>query len=939
MEIDETDLLATNSFIQKPLLDDISNELNSRFREYYERELKKEDESRIRNIVSAGSVPEGDDIVHINKAKLGGKRRLIERKTIVSIDSRDRNKAIYSKPNYFKIFLGRSFYNVKSVALVSLEFPNTDAVINSSNNGVYWRNLEDIEDDILDDITGEYPVYSTKLRIGSYTLPTIETEMSNKLLTVKRKNGIDEFHYFIVDLDFETDISTVTSLYLQQLQNEPITSISGSGLLKVKTPQPHNLSTGDTVYMIGAKTFAGLPTASINGEHTITVVSLTEFTYEININAISAGEGGGNTCKIGTLAPYQLLFGDYTDTIANNLGFPIENSAERIDTPFSSIRRKFQVKITTLSPHLLSRDFTTIGKILSVNNASGLSGNFVISDIPDSTSLLLTVPQNDPLYNYTSFIVTRISNQLGQVKITLATSHGFIPGDNVTLFNTNSTPQINGVFTVIDVTSTELILDSSIEITQIGSFGYLSNGYFTLEGNNYPILSSINWVEQIEVTTQIGHNYDHTDIGNSITLFGTTTTPVLDGEVELLAIPTTTSFVIGGTILANKTITGTEIDVGRTPRHNVLKTFTFRIISAVIIGNYIRITTDVPHTLRLGDSIQLRGLQSVPDLNNVTFLIVNIPTSNTLEIAINVTSISVTDESILQTGLVEVSFYNHQFNEIVSIQRIGVTIEIITKLEHGLNTGDKVRISKSNSTPSIDSPLVSGGAYTITKVNNYTFTFPMPLSLVGLPWTAGSYGVLGMNNEFNIYGADELGGLQSTVINKRHQIREVLDNNTFTIYIQNVFATSNARGGGTVFISSLRHGFNGTQTNTKNGLLYRSINLEGENYCFLTCPTLATVMNTGNVRDIFARISLTESPGGMIFNEFNSSPKIFEESPLPILNELEFSVKNYNDTLYEFNDLDYSFALEITEIIEQLEESNISSRTLPPQNGYQPDLN
>lgn len=932
MEIDENDLLATNSFIPQPNVDNISNDANRQFRDYYTRELEQRDIERINEIVDTGTsqvkgldaLGEEDDIGI--RVKINNKKLVYERKTIVSIDSRDRDRSIYTKPNNFKIFLGRSFYNVKKVALVSLEFPNTDAVINTGNNGIYWRNLQDIKEDIIDDITGDYPVYISKLRVGSYTLPTVETEMTNKLVSIKRKNGIDDFHYFIVDLDFETDISSITSLYLQQLQNEPITAISGSGLLKVKTPQPHKLVTGDTVYMIGAKTFAGIPSANINGEQIITVISETEFTYEINVNAISAGDGGGNTCKIGTLAPYQLLFGDYNDTIASNLGFPAENSAERIDTKFTSIRRKFQVKITTITPHLLTRDYTSIGNVISITNTSGLSGNFIISDVPDTSSILITVPSNQSSYNYTSFIVTRIDNLLGQVKITLATSHTFIPGDTITLYNTNSNPQMNGTFTVIDVTTNTIVLDDTTQITQIGSFGYLSNGLFEFNGNSYPILNAVNYQEQIEITTQIEHNYDTSDIGNTITLFDTTTTPILDGQVELVAVPSPTTFVIGGSILANKIATGDE-DVGKTPRHNILETFTFNITSAISLGNYVRITTDTPHTLRIGDSVRFGGLVSVPNLNDVTFNIINIPTTTSFEVSVSTTSLALGENPQVLTGLLKLSFYNHKFNEIISIQRNGITIEIVTKTKHNLNTGDKVRISKTNSSPSIDSPLISNGAYTITKINDYSFSFPMPLSLIGLPWTPGTYGIIGMNNEFNLYGASEIAQIPPSVLNSKFQVREVLDENTFTIYIQNVFATRSERGGGTIFISSLQHGFNGTQTNTKNGILYRSINLEGENYCFLTCPTLGSIMNTGRVRDIFARISLTESPGAMIFNEFNSSPKIFEESPLPVLNELEFSVKTHSDTLYDFNDLDYSFALEITEIVEQLEESNISSRT------------
>lgn len=935
MDIDETDLLSTNSFIPKPIVEDIPVSKNLEFRDYYLQNLEKENEEKINKIIE--NTQNLDIIDQLDGLVVSGTSNKIEsqqttlreRVSIVSIDSRDRNKTLYAKPNNFKIFLGRTFYNVKKVRLVSLEFPNTDAVINPSNNTVYWRNYQDIEEDILDDITGDYPVYQAVLRTGSYTLFTIETEIRSKLGLIKRKNGIDDFHYFVVDLDFETDISNFTSLSLRQLSNDPLVSISGSGLVKVTTPSDHGLISGDLIYLIGAKTFNGLTGTDLNGQHRVTVISNTEFTFEITVNAIGAGNGGGNTCKIGKLAPYQLLFGDYTNTIANNLGFPIENSSQRIDTPFSSITRKLQVKITTIAQHNLIKNFNTIGNITNVSNANGLTGNYIISNILDSSSILVNVPSQQDTYNYNSFIITRITNSLGQVKLTLATTHGFIPGDNISLFNTNSSPSMNGIFTVIDVpNSSEIILDDSTIITLNGSFGYLSNAFFTFNGVIYPILSSSNYQEQIEITTNIVHNHDFTDIGNTITLFNTTTTPSLDGEVEIVNITSPTSLVIGGTILANKV----GNNIGTTPRHNVIETFTFKIVSAIVLGNFIRFTTDVPHTLRLGDSIRVTNIQSVPNINDITFKITSIPTSTTLEISTLVTSLNITDQSTLLTGLIKVSFPKHAFNQIISIQRVGVNIQIITKTSHNLLTGQKVRISNSNSSPSIDSPLVSNGAYSVTKINDTTFSFPVPFSLIGLPWTDGNHGVIGMSNDFNFYGVSDVGGILASVLNSKHTVREVIGTDSFTIYIPNVFASRSERGGGTVFVSSLLHGFSGVQTNTKNGILYRSINLEGENYCFLTCPVLGTIMNTGTVQNIFARISLTESPGAVIFNEFNSNPKIFEESLFPELNELEFSVVNYNNSLYDFTDLDYSFTLEITEIVEELPETNISSRTGIPNN-------
>jgi len=156
-------------------------------------------------------------------------------------------------------------------------------------------------------------------------------------------------------------------------------------------------------------------------------------------------------------------------------------------------------------------------------------------------------------------------------------------------------------------------------------------------------------------------------------------------------------------------------------------------------------------------------------------------------------------------------------------------------------------------------------------------------------------------------------------------VRHVIDEHNFT-FVSDGFSTFNeTNGGDNLHISSLLHGFSGVQTNTKNTVLNRSINLEGENYAFLCCPQLATMMNTGNTKDIFARITLDQSPGSMVFS-FLSNPKEFDTVPLDKLSDLEFSIQNYDGSLYDFNDLDYSFVLEITEIHDTTDNFNFSSR-------------
>ena len=63
----------------------------------------------------------------------------------------------------------------------------------------------------------------------------------------------------------------------------------------------------------------------------------------------------------------------------------------------------------------------------------------------------------------------------------------------------------------------------------------------------------------------------------------------------------------------------------------------------------------------------------------------------------------------------------------------------------------------------------------------------------------------------------------------------------------------------------------------------------------------------------------------MVFS-YLSNPKVFDTVPLDKLEDLEFSIVNHDGSLYEFNDLDYSFTLEITEVIDISDNFNLSSK-------------
>ena len=888
MDLDENDLLYSNVFIPSPELDgEIMSQQNDDFKSFYEKEQSLNEEKKLRDSIERMSIrsirltEDNDDqsIMNTNKFIKGtpsiksnliqqsasvSQRRTKEIITYVSIDSRDRNKLVYTKPSNFKIFLGRSFYNVKSIRLASIEFPNTNAVINTTNHHIYWKNYEDITTDTINAITNVYPEYSVQLRIGSYVSSSLQTEITSKLASVKRKGGSGDYHYFIVTLDIDTDIVTFTSLILTQLSNNPIQTSVNTGILEITAPN-HGYSNNEYIYLVGAKTIGGIPTSTLNTMHKITKINDNIFRIEVNVKASDTLLGGGNTLKTGKIAPFKFLFGEKSNTVAPNIGYPLENSSDLNKTYIKSITNLYQVSIVTSTPHNITN--------------SNLNETCVIG------------------------------------------SSGTIPSLNGTRRITQVVSTTNFYIRV----DTPLLLES------------YNTGQITFNGEIFNIQSISNAsVNLMLVSTFTNHNYTRANIGKSITLYDTTTTPFLDGAHVLFNVFESTSFVIpgsiptGGSSPPNGSIRASGLD-GSIASYNPLSTYTVSITNVILNASSTTFTCP-NHKLKVGDSIKFFNLSTVPLITSSSFTVFAVPNDNTIIIdykLISYNPITINDgTAYISTGLFNMSFPNHNFNNIVSIQNTsgfpsgqsyGSLITIQTQLPHNFVDNQMIRLQNTNSTPMIDD------GYNITVTSSDTFTIPYSYPLV----SDGTSGIIGFDQNFYIYGSVDIGNgnVKSIDLNsKLFTIREIIDENNISFYNNGVYPVKTESGGGnSIYISSLLHGFSGQQTNTKNTFLNRSINLQGENYAFLCCPQLSTMLNTGSVKNIFARISLDQSPGSMVFS-YLSNPKVFDTVPLNQLNDLEFSILNYDGTEYEFNDLDYSFTLQITEVIDITDNFNLSSK-------------
>lgn len=871
MEINENDILYKNEYVTRPSLDEkFSTKEEIEFKKYYLENKTKNQNENLKNtntnvqklndnVFIPITDPTTNQITEYSKQSqvqdsFLDQQNIIEKQItkLVSIDSRDRDKTIYPNANFFDANIGQNFTNVKSVKLISVEFPNTSSVINETNNKIYWRNLQDIENNILDPITGEYPVYSVSITPGSYSLVSLQNAIIDKMNLVKRENQETDFHYFQVSLDYLTDLSEFTSLILQQLDNNSFDFLLNSTLVDINATS-HGFVDGETVYITGAITSNGVDKSVLNSAHKVIYINPNKFQIEINVKSNATAVGGGNTIALGKLAPFQLLFGTETNTIAANLGFPIENSSQRINTYIKSIENFQQIKIDLKNSHNFTRTSGLINNTYTITDTETsplIDGVVLITDVPDSKSFLIN--SNNTLLNLSVFPV---------------------------------------------------------------------NGYITIGSENYQIHNISNYKPTLKLKTFTNHNYNYTDIFNkSITLYSTTTTPSLDGENVIYGILSNIEIIISGFVFQNVDTTLLQdptkiipVNCGNFPCLNPITT-NHLTITDIQTGTTTQITC-TNHKLRIGDSVKFYNIQTSPQIisefTSGIYKVFNVIDSDNFTIDFQTTSYErdsiILGEAKVGTRLINCFFPHQNFNFITSITSGGVNsvnIQVTSSLLLSLNVGDQILISNSNSTPSID------GVRTINSITLGVVNIAIPFSIT----TSGSNGIVGLNNDFYIYGSTKVGGILEQDINSlKFSVREIVDSNNIFFEVNNFSSSLETGGGNNIHISSLSNGFNGVQDNTKNEIVYRSINLEGENYVYLCCKQLKGFEDTRNVKDIFAKIILDQSANYMVFNFINKEI-VFEPSLLPNLKDFIFQIKNYDDSLYDFKDLDFSFTLEITTV-------------------------
>ena len=197
-------------------------------------------------------------------------RGMVERTTVVAVDSKDRDTTRYPSPNSFRVYLGENFTNVKQITLVSTEFPNTEQLIKSQpaskkNNKLYWQNGP-----LEPDAGIEYSITITE---GNYTAQTFANELSSKTNVVQRlidsATGAKLYHNFSVSVDNITNTFTMRQTNSYNLNN-PVSVTQGSSAVAV-TQDQHNFLPGQIVILTNCTAVGGIPAASLNTSQVISV--------------------------------------------------------------------------------------------------------------------------------------------------------------------------------------------------------------------------------------------------------------------------------------------------------------------------------------------------------------------------------------------------------------------------------------------------------------------------------------------------------------------------------------------------------------------------------------------------------------------------------------------------------------------------------------------
>jgi len=339
----------------------------------------------------------------------------------------------FPNPNNYMIDLDKTYNNIISARLVSLEFPNTqDTIIESGdqqNNKIYWNNLDD----------GNF-LYSITVPQGNYSPEQLKSSMEELFLNTQRINvgfgssngSYSPGHFMQVNINQTTNIVSFKS-YKEYNVASPITTViplintipqqnenfsNTKFIITIQLIDHGMINAGSLILIEGMIEHLSIPASILNREHVVKdIISDDEFTIELPIINLSQGtrtnSGGGNAVTIYIPDTFRMRF-DFQDTLGNVLGFrnpgdknsvtgyDIEHTnKEKYAFEISKNSRGEDIILTNNTLQLAGNNYVIMkaDPLRSINNIGSIKNAFAkikLCDLPGS--ILYNSYVNTPIY-------------------------------------------------------------------------------------------------------------------------------------------------------------------------------------------------------------------------------------------------------------------------------------------------------------------------------------------------------------------------------------------------------------------------------------------------------------------------------------------------------------------------------------------------------------
>ena len=916
--------LSFQQFIKKrhKELDTIRKSNNVSYKSMFSNEIKSiNDQPKINNKFST------DDLQNTNTFNSNAKNDVECQKCIINdtedvityfnIDSRDRDLTKYLKQNSYAISLNNFYSYIYSVRLISSIFANTTITIRAtpneiSNNNIYWQ-IEDPNNpnNPEGDIT-----YQATLREGIYTKTTLPNEIMEQMNRIKRTGAPgNPFNNIIVELDTVTEILTFKSTDITILNN-PFSTIQDSKRVTV-THGSHGFITGDKIYVDKATGVGGIDNQLINGSHIITVpivgnqfdedhyyfdlddVLLTATGQVISSGTVAStteNNKGGQSVEIGKSLSLKLLF-SLPNTPVTILGFPIE------DTPFSKI---VQNVVTTKNINI-SHSYPSSPATIYTSTKHGLKpsdrvfienhiGTLADNRINDANGYYI----RDIIDEYTFTVPIDILT--GETTTTVTIETGII----------NKLSIINGGSGYTTDPSIQFADSTGINAAAIAYRG-ISSVNITNGGANYsnPTVTFSNPLSGSDVATG-------TVIFNKILQIN-----VINGGNNYTSPPTiniSDSTGSGATAVANilnervtsVTITNSGSGYSNTPfisfisnsgsGATAIAVVDFGVISNITITNSGS-KYDNTASLNISDSTG-SNFSGTPVVDTITLLELTNGGSSYVNPTVNIIGTG-TNASITAfiNGLSNITLVDNDFEypnkpRATVIDSGGGTGAVIDALYNGISHINIIIAGTSyNNIPTISINTAAGdngsGATAVATVSG------------------GSVSSIAITNVGSNYKS-----IPSVVITPHPDDENAAGAVAQAVISQNKIEGFNILNKGYNYTAATKiqlHGYGGRVLQNR---LNRPVTISNQPYIYMCSDALSNenggaLYKENNIDNILAKLLLVTDAGGFMYNSFITKPIYFKD--LKSLNNVDFKFLTVNNELVEFNNIDHSFILEITQ--------------------------